>query len=107
MNREDEICAQAIGYCSGDKGSDARVRAAFYNGAVWADKHPYWISLEDEWPERGVVVLVHSQSFGGTAEGVYWKLNIQGLPAFYSYSIGGYLSDITHWMPMPEEGGEQ
>lgn len=106
MNREDEICAQAINYCSGNKGSDARVRAAFYNGARWADNHPNCFRLEDEWPERDVVVLVHSKSFGGATESVYWKLNNQGLPAFYSYRLGGYLSDVTHWMPIPKEGGE-
>lgn len=48
MNRKDEICAQAISYCSGDKGSDARVRAAFYNGARWADENPACISVEDD-----------------------------------------------------------
>ena len=101
MNREDEICAQAINYCSGDKGSDARVRAAFYNGARWADKNPHWISVEDELPE-------HNEEDNGLIP--YPTVLVCLYDGFrtedYYDDISGewrdFDGDVEYWMPMPQ-----
>ena len=91
MNREDEICAQAINYCSGDKGSDARVRAAFYNGARWADKNPHWISVEDELPPKGQWIITYEPT-SPIVVGTDIILTDETADEHH----------VTHWMPMPQ-----
>jgi hypothetical protein len=102
MDRNEQIQSASDTYLCGDKSYTAVYEEkAFTAGAEWADNHPNWVDLEDVWPERDRVVLVYSKSFGAATEGVYFKLNNHGLPAFYSYRLDEYLSDVTHWMPLP------
>lgn len=58
----------------------------FIEGAVWADAHPHWISVEDELPQKnGMYIFLQS--------GIIYT-------AMYYKSIGLH-RDVTHWMPLP------
>lgn len=72
----------------------------FIHGAEWADSHPHWISVEDELPPIGGIVLV-AIPLGG-------ELSVLPL-SIKNESDFEYLSGMTHWMPLPQapkEGGE-
>ncbi len=74
----------------------------FTTGAMWRASHPHWISVEDELPEEGKLVLVTSHS-----------------GCFVGFYDGGWFSNgrvvqrevmVTHWMPLPQapmKGGEE
>lgn len=73
----------------------------FSTGAEWADAHPHWISVEDELPPIGGIVLV-AIPLGG-------ELSVLPL-SIKNESDFECLSGMTHWMPLPQppkEGGEE
>ncbi len=74
---------------------------AYKAGIEDAKNHPYWISVEEEMPPIGGIVLV-AIPLGG-------ELSV--LPvSIKNESDFKFLSGMTHWMPLPEapkEGGEE
>ena len=74
---------------------------AYLNGAEWADEHPNWISVEDELPPIGGIVLV-AIPLGG-------ELSVLPL-SIKNESDLEYLVGMTHWMklpPAPKKGDNQ
>ena len=79
----------------------------FIEGAVWADSHPHWISVEDELPEEHTDVLLYDRQ-ENMFVGYRHEMEFSSL-------IGDDLEidhngTITHWMPLPEppkKGDEQ
>lgn len=70
----------------------------FIEGAVWADEHPHWISVDDELPKE------HEWILGFSLKRSYIDV--------YNFDSNGLFEahDITHWMPLPQtpkEGGEE
>ena len=74
----------------------------YIEGAVWADAHPHWISVEDELPKNKELVFITDGEYTDTG--------------FYEYTFDEWqpcekwLGDITHWMPLPQspkKGGDQ
>ena len=69
----------------------------FIEGAVWADEHPHWISVEDD----------------GNPIDIGWYIFTTGKIVDVGYYLGGNeWRDVhpTHWMPKPEapkKGGEK
>lgn len=77
-------------------------QVGFIDGAVWADRHPHWISVEDELPEENKWVL----TYNGTSINL---LMLAGNGGWYDHSVVKHLN-ITHWMQLPEQpkkGGKQ
>lgn len=99
MKREDEISNAAMHYAYDiDK---VFATASFVAGAEWADAHPHWISVEDELPPIGGIVLV-AIPLGG-------ELSVLPL-SIKNESDFECLSGMTHWMPLPEapkKGGKK
>lgn len=102
MTREDEIKLnarwRADQYDHPAKWSDTYY--GFISGAEWADQHPHWISVEDELPPIGGIVLV-AIPLGG-------ELSVLPL-SIKNESDFECLSGMTHWMPLPQapkKGGE-
>ena len=93
MTRKEEIIQAAIK----ESPRFAERRVGFITGAMWADSHPHWISVEDELPEEDGVYLFFDAGTQGVYVSFFWadlKLN----------------EGVTHWMPMPappKKGGEQ
>lgn len=72
------------------------IQESFINGAEWADKHPHWISVEDELPKDYEPVLAaFANHFARVCFncGKTWYLN-KPLAA-------EEMEGITHWMPLP------
>lgn len=69
----------------------------FIEGAVWADEHPHWISVEDD----------------GNPIDTGWYIFTTGKIVDVGYYLGGNeWRDVhpTHWMPLPQapkKGGEK
>lgn len=91
--------------------TDCRAAEHFVAGAMWADAHTNWISVEDELPpkeseydDNSIVVLATD------GNGVYKGLYRSGeyLSGWFTCDLWA-LDDITHWMPLPQppkKGGE-
>jgi hypothetical protein len=63
----------------------------------WCEEHPQWISVEDELPPR--FPLNPNESMNVITYGLHTMVN------WYDYERGEWVrdSEITHWMPMPQE----
>lgn len=80
---------------------DLAITLSFSLGALWADKHPRWISVHDKLPKDGQ----HAATIN--------KVGVQDV-RHYSHgkwysNFGNEYDDITHWMPLPQppKGGEE
>jgi len=95
---------------------------AFEAGVEWADGHPHWISVEDELPEKGDIVIVMQDAYGNihfTACEFISAMQLCDVTDFHVRSDAYLgitkkaeitLGAVTHWMPLPQppkEGGEQ
>ena len=95
---------------------------AFEAGVEWADRHPRWISVEDELPEKGDIVIVMQDAYGNihfTACEFISAMQLCDVTDFHVRSDAYLgitkkaeitLGAVTHWMPLPQppkEGGEQ
>lgn len=104
MTREKEITKEAKKFAKeiDDWEIAEDVQDAFEQGAEWADKHPRWISVEDELPKDGIyTATINKVGFQAVR---YYK----GGKWFSSY--GNEYGDITHWLPLPQapkKGGEE
>lgn len=81
--------------------------ALFRLGAKWADEHPHWISVEDELPPYGEMVLLYCDS---------WDIPHvceRGKDRDYDvyYNDEGCMLECrpSYWMPLPSvpKGGEK
>lgn len=73
----------------------------FIEGAVWADAHPHWISIDDELPPCNVFVLTCDGQENTNL------LMLAGDGRWYDKAVGLH-RNITHWMHLPQppkEGG--
>lgn len=73
----------------------------FIEGAVWADKHPRWISVEEQDIPLGQWVITYAPN-----EDIYCNIDVKLLMMDETAEDFG----ITHWMPLPQppkEGGER
>ena len=84
---------------------------AFVMGAMWADEHPAWISVEDALPqETNMYIVVHHN----VVCTMWWY---DGLEEWAEIFVDEYenlqsrkMDGVTHWMPTPQapkEGGER
>lgn len=77
-------------------------QVGFIDGAVWADSHPRWISVEDELPEETDLYLVVQNDIVQA----YWWFN--GIKEWRENTRR--MEGVTHWMPLPalpKKGGKQ
>lgn len=107
MTREEEIRLTADKYCL-----DEYTRLGFVAGAEWADSHPRWISVEEEFPPHNQAYLAYWLHLG-VGRYRFVKANEKVAKRFKEH--------ITHWMPFQfpkvssssefpnncEEGGEE
>lgn len=110
MTREEQIVDAGKLHASDNKFCDLamsqhRVMSAyemgFIDGAVWADSHPNWISVEDELPE-------HNEEDNGLIS--YPTVLVCLYDGFrtedYYDDISGewrdFDGDVEYWMPMPQ-----
>ena len=70
----------------------------YIEGAVWADAHPHWLSVEDELPKIGKDVLVLRED--GEMQ-VAHQYN-ESIARWWSVDGFPLKNNITHWMPKPE-----
>lgn len=96
MTREQEIKEMAkikASHITSDKDMQVAFADALRSGAEWADSHLHWISVEDELPPIGGIVLV-AIPLGG-------ELSVLPL-SIKNESDFECLSGMTHWMPLPQ-----
>lgn len=72
-------------------------RAHFIEGAMWADEHPQWISVDDELPQYGTYLVA--------TEGNVVEISLYDIDGWDNWHGG----NVTHWMPIvpPKKGDEQ
>lgn len=74
----------------------------FIEGAVWADSHPHWTSVEDELPPRRSEYDDLSNNVLATdGKKIYKSVYDYGFEEWFTRDVWP-LYNITHWMPMPQ-----
>lgn len=92
MTREEQIKEAAYEAKAKHIGYGDSVVYAFIDGAIWADSHPHWISVDDELPkENGRYLFYHT---------------ITGVQSAYYYNDLTLDKAVTHWMPLPAPPSE-
>jgi hypothetical protein len=80
----------------------------FQEGANWADEHPHWISVDEELPPYGEVVLLYCDTWD--IPHVCERVEECGGDVYYN-DEGRMLEDKpSYWMPrpkLPKKGGEK
>ena len=99
MKREEQILKAGIEYTIANKpkciaGDNFKDLADIFNknpdfeaGAMWADAHPHWISVEDELPPDNEAFIAYWNHFVIVQQGRDERF--------------GSNKHITHWMPLP------
>ena len=93
MTREDErdmACTNWI--CSQDNGTVIMAREVWKAAVKWADSHPQWISVEEELPKEGQVVLINTKG-GSVSTACYTDGRFDITELFQAINV-------THWMPI-------
>lgn len=104
MTRAKEIMKEAEKVASANTQSIGDWSAhflGFVHGAEWADEHPHWISVEDEFPPRENEFHVSLDVLATDGEMI--------IKSFYDYDHECWVcfegrwcfATVTHWMPMP------
>ena len=87
MTREQQITQASQGRFPEWGEQQHALELAFQAGAIWADSHPHWISVDDELPkENGRYLFYHT---------------ITGVQSAYYYNDLTLDKAVTHWMPLP------
>ena len=95
MSRKEQIQEAAIKYV--EQGFPDIFIAGFLYGAMWADQHPNWISVEEELPEKHFVDTSSK-----------WVLvSIKGSVFIdsYNHKHKEWVNNgkrVTHWMQLPQ-----
>lgn len=82
MSRQEQIQEAAIKYV--EEGFPDIFIAGFLYGAMWADKHPNWISVEEELPKEKGKYIFRLSNGDMYYETYYPKLKL--------------VAKVTHWM---------
>lgn len=61
-----------------------------------------WINVQDNLPSEFIPILVSDGNYVYLSEIMYWIDEERKNPAFCDQRNGLTLSEITHWMPLPE-----
>lgn len=101
MTRKEQIKEYLLTIGGGDmKGIPFDV--GFECGAEWADAHPNWISVEDEFPPKDDDFIIDLSIYVLATDGKTINL------CYYDYNKECWfdgdlwkLYNITHWMPLP------
>jgi len=99
MTREEELNEA---WCNYRGKCSTEIMQALAFALRWCDKHPNWISVEDELPEENKWAL----TYNGTSINL---LMLAGNGGWYDHSVVKHLN-ITHWMPTPQppkKGGKK
>ena len=91
MTREEQIDVASLNWWMNEVNQNGDAEMAFKAGAMWADAHHRWISVDDALPEEDGKYLFFSTR-GGMQCAYYYKGLTMG-------------STITHWMPLPPTEG--
>lgn len=67
--------------------------AGFMDGAMWADQHPHWISVEEQDIPLGQWVITYAPN-----EDIYCNIDVELLAMDETAEDFG----ITHWLPLPQ-----
>lgn len=105
MTRDEEIKEAAVSFCKAEEAPNGFAfipQSSFIVGALWADSHPRWISVEDELPERDEDVLILTpQNLVHIA--AYKYRNWQTKAHVFASGIDGYTwNNVTHWQHLPQ-----
>lgn len=60
---------------------------------------PRWIPVEESMPDDGVVVIVHSDRFGGSTHTAYYRHNRH---EWFEQNGVRLIPNVWHWMQLPE-----
>lgn len=105
MTREKEI-EKASAHRFDEWGEQAHaLELAFQAGAMWADSHPHWISVEEKLPNKLEPVLCTNGHDVGVG---FYDSDDSGNVLWAAPHMGCF--EVTHWMPLPQapmKGGEQ
>lgn len=110
MTRDEEIKEAAVAFCKAEEapiGFAFIPQSSFIVGALWADSHPHWISVEDELPPLEIV----SESWETSDDVLVYTLSGDMLVSRYEFSkltkehywiFSDHDYIVTHWMPLPQ-----
>lgn len=119
MTRYEEIKEMTkitASHMTSDKDMQVAFADALRRGALWADAHPHWISVEEEpkinpndseWEYSDDVIVALKD--GSIAVGRYERDNSTGEHYWVLYGVDKDLV-VTHWLPLPQppkEGGQK
>jgi len=119
MTRQDELIES---FCKYRGKCSTEIIHALAFALKWCNAHPNWISVEDELPEKGDIVIVMQDAYGNihfTACEFISAMQLCDVTDFHVRSDAYLgitkkaeitLGAVTHWMPLPEppkKGGEQ
>lgn len=126
MKREEQIKEMAkikASHITSDKDMQVAFADALRAGAMWADSHPRWISVEEELPKEYVKVLAYTDVYGiiiawkGDDADNWYTRDDREPNGSSGCRYLGY--QVTHWLPLPsldhiadaskkvEKGGEE
>ena len=88
MKREQQIEKASIGRYPEWGEQQHALELAFQAGAMWADSHPHWISVEDELPKERDWYLIYDTNMGHDV-------------CMWYGDCWGNCYKVTHWMPLP------
>ena len=93
MRREQQITQASQGRFPEWGEQQHALELAFQAGAIWADAHSYWISVEDELPKE---------------DGTYLFYDAESQGAFVSYFWADLTlnENISHWMRIKKPKAE-
>ena len=92
MTRKEQIKEYLLTIGNGDM-NVTPFDVGFECGVEWADAHPNWISVEDEMPKDGTLVIAITPNLKvAIAQYENDEWNISDLCC---------LKKVTHWMPLP------
>ena len=114
MTRNEQIDIASIDWWLNKVNQNGDAEMAFKAGAMWADAHPRWISVEDELPKDGDSVIVMQDVHGNTHFTACEFLSAKQLADVTDFHVRSdaylgvsknaevTLGAVTHWMPLPQ-----
>ena len=105
MTRDEEIKEAAVSFCKAEEAPNGFAfipQSSFIVGALWADSHPHWISVEDELPkETNMYIVVHHN----VVCTMLWYDSLEEWADIYvdedEFVQSRKMDGVTHWMPLP------